>query len=216
MKTILTIICVVFSLATLNAQSNYHKENNTSKYLGNWYHEGGVSMKISTNGNSIIITDLMGGQKTNSFRATLIDGRLRYGDGNDYEYIQFSKDYENMLLVGEWEYQYIKDDEDLKTRAKGLTMSDLSIINKFVGKWDNKEDGVYNRKCEILITDDNKLIYKDITNNSRCELTLSNGNKLLGSIQYEGWFNKESFSLHFENGILNYDSAETYIKYKKE
>jgi len=217
MKNILTIICVFFLCTISNSQTDYHKESDISKYLGNWYHEGGVSMKISTSGNSIIVTDLMGGQKTNSFRASLIDGRLRYSNGNDNEYIQFSKEYENILLVGAWSYEYIKDGEDLKIRSKSLTMSDLNTINKFVGSWLGIQYKDIKRECKIFITDENKLIYKDLTNNLTSELTLTDENSLLGSVRYKGWSNDENFKLYFnETGKLTYESYETNIEYQRK
>ena len=161
MKKIILFTIALITSISIYAQSNYHPEYDYSKFNGKWNHEGGVAFQINFDGNYFLIKDLLGEKVQGTFKGYPDKGRIKYSIGNnEYEYISFSKDYENVLLVGQWNYEYYSGSTYI-IRKKELTLSDLNTINKYLGQWNGKSYPDISESCKIELKE-SKLIYTDL------------------------------------------------------
>jgi len=216
MKKYLPLLFLFFIIQLAFSQDDYYKEFDYNKFVGTFYHTGGDGLKIEYRGNYFKLTDLSMGEVVATFKGYPDNGRIKYKSGNNTKYISFSKDYENVLIYI-WKKELVKVKEEKIPRKKSLTLSDINAINKFTGYWVGKNYPGSIYECKIYISNNNKLIYKDILNKASCELSLINGNKLTGKIQYKDWSYIDKFELSFnDKGILIYNSYELRIDYKKK
>ena len=185
----------------------------TRNFEGEYYHEGGVCMRIIFDGDVFYDLRLMDGVIERVYIGYPDGGRIKYAtsenrsEGNNkYEYIRFSMDYENRLLVGYWGYKYGKD--GVRLRTKEITRSDLEFLSYYIGIWDGTEYPNTKAKCKIYMKDGH-LYFQDMIRNTSCELHLSVGKKLFGDLQIRNRRILKKFELHFFNFI---DQSNTPTK----
>ncbi|MCB0539572.1 MAG: hypothetical protein R2730_07730 [Chitinophagales bacterium] len=226
MKNILLVILVNLMALNIYAQKKYFVELNYENFVGDYYHEGGVSMRITYDGTVFTIYDILylGDDVNEKIERVFIgypyEGMIRYQVGgkdkfidgpNKYEYMKFSLDFENELLVGYYGYSYRK--AGYKLRTKEIGRSDLEFLSYYVGIWSGTSYGGYKYKCKIYF-DDGKMYFQNLVNNRSCELQLTQGRKLYGQISYENF--QETFELYFDDTdnliSSSYDSTITYTE----
>jgi hypothetical protein len=227
MKNIGLVIILNLLILNVFSQKEYFVELNYENFVGEYYHEGGVGMRITYDGTVFTIYDLVDLGKSSSGKIERVhigfpyEGMIKYQvagtnkwtDGpNKYEFMKFSLDFENKLLVGYYNHAYVKD--GLKLRTKEITRSDLEFLSYFVGVWTGTYYGDYPAKCKIFFVD-GQMFYQDILKGTTCKLWLTQGKKLFGEIYYDGNYHNY-FELYFDehdNLIYNdYDASITYTE----
>jgi len=178
------------------------------KFEGNYMGEGGSELKIIFKETFFVISDDEGA----SFKGYPSNGKIKYNNGsNSFEYITWDKDVENCIRQGDFEWLFCNTEKETKEKEKVLSIKDLSIINKYVGKWQGTsyEDKDILYKINISLSDEG-IVFYNINDNKKCFLSLKNSDKMTGEIFFSKWGEIIPFRLEIYEGKL---ILEDYYQY---